>query len=143
MVFWFTASSTYNSSGYELVVDPVRLKQTGFNLVSNAIKFTEKGEVSLKGIEKEQEWEFQVNDTGIGIDKRDYDSIFKEFGRIKNEITRDIPGTGLGLTLTKRLVNLHGGNFWFESEFGKGTIFYFRIPKISTVTKIKSKQETN
>ncbi len=131
------------SSGNEMIVDHVRLKQIIFNLVSNAIKFTEKGEISLKGIEKEQEWEFQVNDTGIGINEQDYDTIFKEFGRIENEITRDIPGTGLGLALTKRLVNLHGGKIWFESEFGKGTIFYFRIPKNSSVSKINSKQETN
>jgi PAS domain S-box-containing protein len=110
-------------------VDPLRFKQILFNLLVNAIKFTEKGYVILRGIEKVDYWEFQIEDSGIGIAKEDYDVVFREFGRIENDKTRDISGAGLGLALTKRLVNLHGGEIWFKSEFGKGSLFCFIIPQ--------------
>ncbi|MHA1725739.1 MAG: PAS domain S-box protein [Promethearchaeota archaeon] len=112
-----------------LIVDPIRFKQILFNLLSNAIKFTFEGSITLKGIEKEEVWEFQVIDTGIGIAEKDFPKIFKEFNRVENEKTRKIVGAGLGLALTKRLVLLNGGKIWFESELNKGTTFYFTIPK--------------
>ncbi len=110
-------------------VDELRFKQIIFNLLSNSVKFTNEGFINIKVIEKKSLWEFQMKDTGIGIAKEDFPIIFKEFGRIENDTTRTIPGIGLGLALTKRLINLHGGEIWFESELGKGTTFYFTIPK--------------
>jgi len=117
-----------NEQSY-LNVDPLRFKQVLYNLVDNVKKFTNKGSVSLRNIEKNHHWEFQVKDTGIGIRKEDYDIIFKEFGRIHTDLAEEVQGAGLGLVLTKRLVQLHGGEIWFESEVGKGTTFYFTIPK--------------
>jgi PAS domain S-box-containing protein len=112
-----------------ITVDPMRFKQILFNLISNAIKFTNNGSITLRCIQRIDHWEFQIIDTGIGIAKKDYDVVFREFGRVENDKTREIPGTGLGLALTKRLVNLHEGEIWFKTEVGKGTTFFFTIPK--------------
>ena len=109
--------------------DPLRFKQILYNLIDNAIKFTEKGNITFKCIDKNDHWEFQVEDTGIGIAQEDYEIVFREFGRIETDIKKDISGSGLGLALTKRLVQLHEGDIWFESELEKGTTFYFTIPK--------------
>ena len=109
--------------------DQFRFKQILYNLFDNAIKFSERGKITFRCIEKHDYWEFHVEDTGIGIAKEDYDVVFREFGKIKNDKRRNIPGSGIGLALTKRLVQLHGGEIWFESEVGKGTTFIFTIPK--------------
>lgn len=106
--------------------DPLRFKQILYNLIDNAIKFTEFGHIDFRCIEREDNWEFQVEDTGIGIAEDDYDVVFREFGRIGNST---VSGSGIGLALTKRIVELHGGEIWFESEVGKGTIFSFTLPK--------------
>jgi PAS domain S-box-containing protein len=109
--------------------DQFRFKQILYNLIDNAIKFSERGKITLRCIEKHDYWEFHIKDTGIGIAKEDYDVVFREFGIIKNDKRRNVPGSGIGLALTKRLVQLHGGEIWFESEVGKGTTFIFTIPK--------------
>jgi len=117
-----------------LTADPIRFKQILYNILSNAFKFTEQGNVSLRGIQRIDHWEFQIKDTGVGIAKKDYDVVFREFGRVEGDKIKQVQGTGLGLALTKRLVNLHGGEIWFESKLDKGTTFFFTIPKI-TLTK--------
>ncbi len=109
--------------------DPLRFKQVLYNLIDNAIKFTEQGQISLRCEAKDSLWEFQIQDTGIGIAESDYDLVFTEFGRIENDKKKPISGSGIGLALTKRLIELHGGEIWFESEVGKGTTFFFTIPK--------------
>lgn len=119
-----------------LIADPIRFKQILYNILSNAFKFTEKGNVSLRGIQRIDHWEFQIKDTGVGIAKKDYDVVFREFGRVEGDKIKQVQGTGLGLALTKRLVNLHGGEIWFESKWGNGTTFFFTIPKI-TLTEEK------
>ena len=109
--------------------DPLRFKQIMYNLIDNAIKFTEHGQINLKCESKDHLWEFQIQDTGIGIAENNYEIVFKEFGRIENDKSKPIGGSGIGLALTKRLVELHGGEIWFKSKVGKGTTFYFSIPK--------------
>ncbi len=122
----------------EIYVDPTRFKEILLNLLSNAIKFTNKGEIILKFSENENQWVFKVKDPGIGIAENDYDIIFQGFKRVNSPFVQSTPGTGLGLLLTKRLVELHGGEIWFESELGKGTTFFFTIPKnIKKDIKIK------
>ncbi len=110
-------------------MDAIRFKEILYNLLSNAFKYTLEGSVTLKIIENEDFWEFKVRDTGIGIDKKDYNLIFKAFKRVSNPIVSSINGSGLGLSITKKLINLHGGNITFSSELGKGTVFTFTIPK--------------
>lgn len=121
------------------VGDPARIRQILINLVNNAIKFTEKGEVSIK-IEPEPEdssspgghtnhifLRFSVSDTGIGIKNENIDKIFDEFIQADASITKNFGGTGLGLTISKKLVNLMGGRIWAESKEGKGSTFFFTL----------------
>ncbi|KAI0135964.1 hypothetical protein F4776DRAFT_663813 [Hypoxylon sp. NC0597] len=117
-----------------VVGDSFRLRQIILNLVGNAIKFTEHGEVSLtirkaEGAPpkdpREYAIEFVVSDTGIGIPPDKLDLIFDTFQQADGSMTRKFGGTGLGLSISKRLVNLMGGDVWVKSEFGKGSSFYF------------------
>ncbi len=110
--------------------DSIRLQEIMFNLLSNAVKYTQEGGITLEIIESEDFWTFNVKDTGIGIKEEDFDLVFLEFKRINSDFITSIEGTGLGLSLTKKLVELHGGNISFTSEFGKGSTFTFTIPKI-------------
>ena len=110
--------------------DPVRLRQVLTNLVGNAIKFTEAGEVKVEvtlaqsaGIRMEVQ--FTVSDTGIGIAREKQDIIFEPFSQVDSSTTRKYGGTGLGLTVSARLVQLMGGRIWTESEPGVGSRFYF------------------
>ncbi len=110
--------------------DPLRFKQVLYNLIDNSIKFTNEGYINLKAFERRDHWEFQVEDTGVGIEDEDNDVVFREFGRIENDKLKNVAGSGLGLAVTKRIINLHGGEIWYKSKFGVGTTFHFTIPKI-------------
>jgi len=107
--------------------DERRTKQVIMNLVSNAVKFTDKGEIELKVEKKDEMVEISIRDTGIGIRKEDMEKLFKAFSRIPIE-GRLIEGTGLGLYLSKKIADLLDGEIKAESEFGKGSTFAFRIP---------------
>ena len=109
--------------------DRLKLKQIVYNLLTNAIKVTEKGSIILEFSEAKKVWEFKVKDTGIGIADKDFDIIFKDFKRVKSSFVDSTPGSGLGLALTKRIVELHGGKIGFTSSIGKGSCFGFTIPK--------------
>jgi len=112
-----------------IFADPIRFKEILLNLLSNAIKFTIEGQVELVVTEKYNQWIFKVRDTGIGIAYKDFPLIFKEFERVDSSYVRSVPGTGLGLSLTKRLVELHGGEISFTSVLGIGSTFTFNISK--------------
>jgi len=107
--------------------DPIKLKQILLNLLNNAIKFTIKGRITLEILEKENQWEFNITDTGIGIAENDFGIIFEEFMRVNSPYVKITPGFGLGLPLARKLVNLHQGNISFASKLGKGTTFKFTI----------------
>tara|TARA_R110002096_G_scaffold85802_9_gene197870 strand:- start:1619 stop:3094 length:1476 start_codon:yes stop_codon:yes gene_type:complete len=113
------------------VADDLRLKQIVSNLVSNAIKFTDKGAVTvtIQGIEKggRNQLLVSIQDTGIGIEQESGKSLFSPFRQIDSEDERRYDGTGLGLAISKNLVELMGGRVWFESEVGTGTTFFFTI----------------
>ncbi|WVQ62174.1 uncharacterized protein L199_000312 [Kwoniella botswanensis] len=114
----------------QLIGDPLRLRQVITNLIGNAVKFTTKGQVALscrvKGyINNSVGLEFCVADTGIGIKQDKLDVIFDTFAQADGSTTRKYGGTGLGLTISKRLVNLMSGDLWVESEYGAGSRFYF------------------
>lgn len=119
-----------------LVGDSFRLRQVILNLVGNAIKFTESGEVALSvrkaddqrpGSPDEMMIEFCVSDTGIGIQSDKLDVIFDTFCQADGSTTRKFGGTGLGLSISKRLINLMGGDIWVKSEYGKGSQFFFTL----------------
>ena len=113
-----------------LVGDPLRLGQVLINLCNNAVKFTEQGEIviSTKLLEKQAEWvmlQFSVRDTGVGLTQEQKGKLFQAFSQADMSTTRKYGGTGLGLTISKRLVNMMGGEIWVESEAGKGSEFIF------------------
>src|SRR5262249_18611674 len=113
-----------------LLGDPVRLRQILFNLVSNAIKFTERGEVEVRvarrpGESSEVRCQFTVRDTGIGIDPAQQTAIFGAFRQADTSTTRIYGGTGLGLTISSRLVAMMNGRIWVESQPGGGSAFHF------------------
>jgi two-component system sensor histidine kinase ChiS len=108
--------------------DENRLQQILHNLVGNAIKFTQSGEVKISAAQRNGVIEISVADTGIGISKDKQQDIFKSFEQVDASISREYGGTGLGLAITKSLVELHGGKIWVESEVGKGSTFIFSLP---------------
>lgn len=115
-----------------VIGDPTRLKQIISNLMSNAVKFTEQGEVYIEVMinnEKESEYEilFKVRDSGIGISMDALDRLFKPFNQADGSTTRKYGGTGLGLTISKSIVEAMGGTIIAESEEGKGSIFSFTV----------------
>jgi signal transduction histidine kinase/ActR/RegA family two-component response regulator len=115
--------------------DATRLRQILINLIGNAIKFTENGLVTTS-VKSEQVGEklnlhFCVSDTGIGIEQSNIDKIFESFEQAYSDTSRKFGGTGLGLSISKKLVELHNGKIWVESEKGKGSQFHFIIPYAS------------
>jgi len=113
-----------------LVGDPLRLGQVLINLCNNAVKFTEKGEIIIStGVKEKGEasvtLQFCVRDTGVGLTEEQKGKLFQAFSQADTSTTRKYGGTGLGLTISKRLVNLMGGEIWVESEPGKGSEFIF------------------
>ena len=110
--------------------DRIRLKQIVYNLLSNAIKFTpESGSVHISVAEADGMYQFAVADTGVGIRPEDQELIFEEFRQVSDTTKGVKEGTGLGLAITRRLVEQHGGKLWVESVVGKGSTFYFTMPK--------------
>jgi PAS domain S-box-containing protein len=112
-----------------IVADQRKLKQILFNLLSNAIKFTHEGGTVDLGVVIDGGFiEITVADTGIGIRETDIAKLFLPFTQLESAYTKEFQGTGLGLALTRRLVELHGGRIWVKSEFGSGSRFSFTIP---------------
>ncbi len=108
--------------------DPHKLKHIIENLLNNAIKFTEKGYIIIEFSYYKNGWELLIKDSGIGIAEENFRLIFKDFKRVKSPFVDSTPGSGLGLALTKRIIELHGGRISFSSKLGEGTTFRIRIP---------------
>ena len=109
--------------------DRNRLAQILTNLVSNANKYTpEGGAITVQAIRKNGMIQVKVQDNGHGMTPEDQAKLFNKFFRSADDKIREAPGTGLGLSITKNLIELQGGRVWFESEFRKGTSFYFTVP---------------
>jgi signal transduction histidine kinase len=112
-----------------LTTDKTRLREILDNLLGNAIKFTPPaGAVTIRATRRGEWAEFSVSDTGIGIKPEDREKIFEEFVQGEISAERRSEGTGLGLTLTKKYVELQGGRIWLESELGRGSTFTFVLP---------------
>jgi signal transduction histidine kinase len=113
----------------DFVGDERKIKQILLNLLSNAVKFTpEGGRVGISARRVDGSVEISVSDTGIGIAPEDQAKIFEEFRQVGGDYAHKKEGTGLGLTLAKKFVELHGGKIWVESEVGKGSTFIFTLP---------------
>ena len=117
----------------DFVGDERKIKQILLNLLSNAVKFTpEGGRIGINARQADGSVEISVSDTGIGIAPEDQARIFEEFRQVGSDYAHKVEGTGLGLTLAKKFVELHGGRIWVESEVGKGSTFNFTLPERSS-----------
>ncbi len=121
--------------------DPFRLRQILINLITNAIKFTEKGSVEFGfSVQDDRNIEFYVKDTGVGLSRTELDVIFERFKRARRSEEKNIVGTGLGLAISRNLVQLMGGEMWVDSVQGTGTTFTFTLPYLK-ITKIPDRDE--
>ncbi len=120
-----------------IYTDGRKLKQVLLNLLKNALKFTEEGyiEFGFSEIKKDKSnfLKFYVKDTGIGIEKKNHDVIFNIFRQIDDTHTRKYGGTGIGLSIASKIIELLGGKIWLESEHGAGSVFYFTVPVLSEI----------
>jgi len=122
------------AAGGSAPADVGKLSQMLLNLVSNAVKFTpDGGRVAIGAQRLASTVEISVSDTGIGIADSDRDHLFEEFRQLDSSLARQQHGTGLGLALTKRFVELHGGRITFVSEMGKGSVFTLTLPLVAHV----------
>jgi signal transduction histidine kinase len=116
--------------------DERRVTQVLLNLVGNAIKFTDSGEIAIEVAAANSTFQIAVADTGPGIALEDQQLVFEEFRQLDSSSTRTKGGTGLGLAISKRIVELHGGRIWVESELGRGSTFRFTLPVRAPVRRI-------
>jgi len=108
--------------------DERRILQVLLNLVGNAIKFTDAGSVEIEVAARNGALDFMVADTGPGIAPADQEKVFQEFQQVDITTTKEKGGTGLGLAIAKRIIDLHGGRIWVESDLGQGSTFGFSLP---------------
>ena len=117
---------------YYVQVDPDRIREVITNLFDNACKYTEKGKISLGLTGNENVVQIYIRDTGHGIPPEDIPHLFQKFYRVDNSATRTIGGTGLGLFICRKIVEMYQGRIWVESILGQGTTFYINLPRISS-----------
>lgn len=117
---------------YYVQVDPDRIREVITNLFDNACKYTESGKVSLGLTGNDKVVQLYIRDTGHGIPAADIPHLFQKFYRVDNTITRTIGGTGLGLFICRKIVELYRGRIWVESTVGEGSTFYINLPRLST-----------
>lgn len=108
--------------------DPLRLSQALLNYLHNAIKFTERGTITVTVVNEHNQILFEVSDTGIGIAEEDQERVFEPFETILEDKSDPRLGFGLGLKIVEHIISLHDGETWFESEKGQGSSFFFTIP---------------
>ncbi len=130
-----------------IITDVTKLTQILTNLIGNALKFTQKGFINFGYRVEDQQLEFYVEDSGIGIPLDKHEIIFNRFRQVETTVTRTFGGSGLGLSISKAYVEMLGGKMWLTSELGKGSVFYFTIPYKNTIPKklpdIPSNKELN
>jgi PAS domain S-box-containing protein len=117
---------------YYTHADPDRIREVITNIFDNAVKYTESGKISIGLTGDDQVVQFYVRDTGPGIPREDIPHMFQKFYRVDSSATRTIGGTGLGLFICRKIVELYGGRIWVESEVGKGSSFFINLPRLST-----------
>jgi PAS domain S-box-containing protein len=124
----FDVNTCFHENEYMILADEAKLVQILLNLIGNAFKFTLSGHIHVGCNLKNNELEFFVEDTGIGIPSEMHDEIFMRFRQVESTTARQFGGSGLGLSISKAYVELLGGKMWLTSELGKGSVFYFTLP---------------
>lgn len=139
-----TIENNINKNESYVIGDENRLQQIMYNIIGNAVKFTEKGKVNVYSRKLNNNMlEFTVSDTGIGIDRDKLTQIFNAFEQTDEDISRKYGGTGLGLTVTKKLIEKHNGSIKVESQPGKGSSFIFTLPVAKTESKASEGETEN
>jgi PAS domain S-box-containing protein len=127
---------------YYVYADPDRLSEAITNLYDNAVKYTEEGKITIGVTANNNLVQCYIKDTGSGIPKEDIPHLFQKFYRVDNSATRTIGGTGLGLFITKKIIELYQGKIWVDSEINRGTTFYINLPRLSTEKAMNLKNNT-
>jgi PAS domain S-box-containing protein len=117
---------------YYCLVDPTRIQEVITNLFDNAVKYTESGKITIGLTGDQSVLQCYVQDTGHGIPAEDIKHLFQKFYRVDSSVTRTIGGTGLGLFICRKIVELYGGRIWVESTLGQGSTFYINLPRLSS-----------
>jgi PAS domain S-box-containing protein len=127
---------------YYAYVDPNRIREVFQNIIDNAIKYTNEGKVEVRLTGDTNITQIQVKDTGPGIPAEDIPHLFQKFYRVDNSTTRTVGGTGLGLFICRKIVELYNGRIWVESEWNKGSTFYINLPRLNAqqALEIQKKQ---
>jgi signal transduction histidine kinase len=117
---------------YYVQVDPDRLREVITNIFDNAVKYTDSGKISIALTGNNDVVQLFVKDTGPGIAPDDLPHLFQKFYRVDNSSTRTIGGTGLGLFISRKIIELYHGRVWVESTVGQGSTFYINLPRLSS-----------
>ncbi|HTH71970.1 MAG TPA: HAMP domain-containing sensor histidine kinase, partial [Candidatus Pristimantibacillus sp.] len=117
---------------YYVYVDPDRLREVITNLFDNACKYTDQGKVTIGLTGNNDVVQLYIRDTGAGIPAEDVPHLFQKFYRVDNSATRTIGGTGLGLFIARKIIELYKGRIWVESELGKGSTFFINLPRLTS-----------
>lgn len=121
--------------------DPERLREVVTNLFDNAVKYSEKGKITIGLTGNDEVVQFRISDTGQGIPAEDVSHLFQKFYRVDNSATRVIGGTGLGLFICRKIVELYNGRIWVDSKLGEGSTFFINLPRLSSAEKAKLEQQ--
>lgn len=126
---------------YYAYADPNRIREVFQNIVDNAMKYTMEGSINVRLTGDTGVIQIQVQDTGAGIPAEDIGHLFQKFYRVDNSSTRTVGGTGLGLFICKKIVELYNGRIWVESEFGKGSTFFINLPRLNAQEALTMQQK--
>jgi PAS domain S-box-containing protein len=126
---------------YYAFVDPHRIREVVQNLVDNAIKYTTEGGIMLRLTGDASIIQIQVQDSGSGIPGEDIPHLFQKFYRIDNSLTRSVGGSGLGLFICRKIVELYNGRIWAESQLGKGSVFFVNLPRLTSEQAIEMQKK--
>jgi len=132
-------ATSHNAAGlkvikplYYVMVDPDRMREVITNLFDNAVKYTDQGKITIGLTGDQQVAQIYIKDTGVGIPNEDIPHLFQKFYRVDNSATRTIGGTGLGLYICRKIVELYQGRIWVESVANKGSTFFINLPRLTT-----------
>lgn len=130
---------------YYVHADPERIREVIVNLFDNAVKYTDNGKISIGLTGDNQVVQLRVSDTGAGIAPEDVPHLFQKFYRVDSSATRTVGGTGLGLFISRKIVELYGGKIWVESQVGKGSTFFINLPRLTTqrATELQAQETKN
>lgn len=126
---------------YYSFVDPNRVREVLQNLIDNAIKYTLEGSITIKLTGNPSVIQIQIQDTGQGIPAEDIPHLFQKFYRVDSSLTRTVGGTGLGLFISKRIIELYNGRIWVESQVGKGSTFFINLPRLTAEQALQTQKQ--